>query len=92
MFTNLDFNLLVHIKCNNLNYIIYKYLNGNGDPWFCLKCNSQLFLFVIPVSYTLNNKKIMQHILNSSNMKKFNENKFNNLVLKPPPSLSPLFN
>ena len=29
-------NLWVHIKCNNLNYIDYKYLTGNGDPWFCL--------------------------------------------------------
>ena len=34
----------------------------------------------------------MQHILNSSNMKNCNENEFNNLVLKPPPSLSSLFN
>ena len=38
-------NLWVHIKCNNLNYIDFKYLSGNGDPWFCLKCNSQLFPF-----------------------------------------------
>ena len=29
-------NLWVHIKCNNLNYIDYKYLTGNGNPWFCL--------------------------------------------------------
>ena len=26
----------VHIKCNNLNFIDYQYLNGNDDPWFCL--------------------------------------------------------
>ena len=30
-------NLCVHIKCNNLNYVDYKYLSGNGDTWFCLK-------------------------------------------------------
>ena len=80
-------NLWVHIKCNNLNYIDYKYLSGNGDPWFCLSCNSLLFPFG-----TLHNKKFMHHILNSSNMKNDNKIEFNNLVLKPPPSLSSLFN
>ena len=54
----------VHIKCNNLNYVDNKYLSENDDPWFCLKCNSQLFPFG-----TLDNKKFMQYILNSSNMK-----------------------
>ena len=34
----------------------------------------------------------MQHILNSSNMKNDNENEFNDLVIKPPPSLTSLFN
>ena len=55
--------------------------------WSCLKCNSQLFPFG-----TLDNKKFMQHILNSSNMKNDKKIEFNNLVLKPPPSLSSLFN
>ena len=32
-------NFWIHIKCNNLNYKNYKYLNENGDPWFCLICN-----------------------------------------------------
>ena len=27
-------NLWVHIKCNNLNYIDYKYLSGYGDLAF----------------------------------------------------------
>ena len=76
-------NLWVHIKCNNLNYVDYKYLSGNGDPLFCLKCNSQLFPFI-----TLDNKKLIQHILNSSHMKNCNESEFNNLVLKPPSSKS----
>ena len=53
----------------------------------CLKCNSHLFPFG-----TLDNKKFMQHILNSSSMKNDNEIEFNNLVLKPLPSLSSLFN
>ena len=37
-------NSWVHIKCNNLNFIDYQYVNGNDDPWFCLICNSELFL------------------------------------------------
>ena len=44
-------NLWVNMKCNNLNFRDYQYLNGNDDPWFCLKCNSELFPFG-----TLNNK------------------------------------
>ena len=76
-------NLWVKCKCNDLNYIGYKYLSANGDPWFCLQCNSQLFPFG-----NLDNKKFMQHTLNSSNMKNDNKIEFNNLVLKPPPSLS----
>ena len=71
-------NLGVHIKHNNLNYMGYKYLSGNGDPWFCHKCNSQLFLF-----RTLDNRNLIQHILNSSNMKNDNKIEFSNLVLKP---------
>ena len=80
-------SLWVHIKRKNQNYVDYNYLSGNGDPWFCLKCNS----YVIPI-WTLNNKKCMQHTLNSRNMKNNNENEFNDLVLKSPPSLSLLFN
>ena len=80
-------NLWVHIKCNNLNYVDHKYLSGKGDPWFCLKCKSQLFPFG-----TINNKKITQSILNNGNKKNDIENEINNLVLKPPPSLSSLFN
>ena len=69
-------NLCVHIKCNNLNYIDYKYLSENGYPWFFLKCNSQLFPFG-----TLDNKKFIQHILHISNMKNNNKIEFSNLVL-----------
>ena len=25
--------LWVHIKCNNLNYVDYRYLSGCSDPW-----------------------------------------------------------
>ena len=78
----------MHIKCNNLNFIDYQYLNGNDDPWFCLKCNTELFPFG-----TLNNKTFNQYI-NSSNIqnKDIDQDNSSNLVLKPPPNLKSLFN
>ena len=35
----------VHIKCNDLNYIDYKHLQNSSDPWFCISCCSEIFLF-----------------------------------------------
>ena len=77
----------MHIKCNNLNFLDYQYLNGNDDPWFCLKCNTELFPFG-----NLNNKTLNQYI-NSSNIqnKDIDEDNSSNLVLKPPPNLNSLF-
>ena len=69
-----------------MNYLSYKYFSGNGDPWFCLKCNSQLFSFG-----TLKNKPFIQLIRDKNNIKNTNENESNSLVLNPP-SLSLLFN
>ena len=34
----------VHIKCNHLNYMDYKYLQGCNKPWYCLCCVNTLFL------------------------------------------------
>ena len=28
----------IHMKCNNLNHIDYKYVQGSNDPWFCISC------------------------------------------------------
>ena len=80
-------NLPVLIKCDNLNFIDYQYLNGNDDPWFCLKCNSEFCPFG-----TLNNKTFNQYI-NSNNIqnKEDDEENFSNLVLKPPINLNCLF-
>ena len=38
-------NFWVHIKCNNLNYIDYKYLQSNNDRWYCITCSSLIFPF-----------------------------------------------
>ena len=33
------------MKCNKLNHIDYKYLQGSSDPWYCLSCCSKIFPF-----------------------------------------------
>ena len=80
--------LWVYIKCNNLNFLDYQYLNENDDLWFCLKCNTELFPFG-----TLNNKTFNQYT-NSSNIqnKDIDEANSSNVVLKPPRNLDSLFN
>ena len=45
MLLNVISNFWVHIKYNNLNFIDYKYLQGNNDPWFCVTCSSSRFPF-----------------------------------------------
>ena len=81
-------NLWVHIKCNNLSFIDYQYLNGNDKPWLSLRCNSKLFSFG-----TLNNKTFKQYINSNNIQTKDNaENNFSNVVLKPPPNLNSSFN
>ena len=42
----------VHVKCNKLNHIDYKYLQGSNEPRWCLSCCSKIFPFG-----TLTNKK-----------------------------------
>ena len=78
--------LWMHVKCNNLNFIDYQYLNGNDDPRPCLKYNSELLPFG-----ALNNETFNQYI-NSSNIqnKDNDEDNSSNLVLKPPPNLNSL--
>ena len=29
-------NYWIHINCNNLNYIDYKFLQNSNDPWYCI--------------------------------------------------------
>ena len=37
--------LWVHIKCNNLNYLDYRYLQNNNESWHCIECCSTIFPF-----------------------------------------------
>ena len=74
------YNLWVHIKCNDLNFLDLQYLNGNDDPWFCLKCSTELFPFD-----TLNNKIFNQYINNKNIQNKdIDQDNSSNLVVKLP--------
>ena len=37
--------LWIHIKCNNLNYLGYRYLQNCDESWYCIECCSTIFLF-----------------------------------------------
>ena len=79
----------VHIKCNHLNYIDYKYLQGCNEPWYCLSCTTMHFPFG-----NLNNKKFLGFIIINNNNNNNNKSKNSNssLILKPAPDQALLFN
>ena len=35
----------IHIKCNKLNHIDYKYLQGYNNPWYCISCCGEILPF-----------------------------------------------
>ena len=37
--------LWIHIKCNNLNYLYYRYLQNCDESWYCIECCSASFPF-----------------------------------------------
>ena len=81
--------ILVHPKCNNLNFIDFQHVRGSDNTWFCFKCNTNILPFG-----KLNNLNFQSFILSlieaSSDA---NQNKENStLFLKPPPNLRLLFN
>ena len=78
----------VHIKCNDLNYMDYKYLQGCNKPCYCLSSTNTLFPFG-----NLNNQNFLNLIGNnnaftSSKTKNLNSS----LLLKTTPDLALLFN
>ena len=78
----------VHIKCNRLNYMDYKYLQGCNEPWYCLSCSNTLFPFG-----NLNNQNFLNFIGSNDTTTSSETNNLNSsLLLKPPPDLTLLFN
>ena len=79
----------VHVKCNKLNHIDYKYLQGSNEPWYCLSCCSKIFPFV-----RLTNKDFILFITNclfQQGTKSDSDNE-SLLLLKPPSDLALLYN
>ena len=75
----------VHLRCNKLNLVDYKYRQGSADPWFCLSCCSTILPFG-----NLIDKDFSCSILNKNYIEISNKN--SSVLLKPPPNLELLFN
>ena len=78
----------VHIKCNHLNYMDYKYQQGCNEPWYCLSCTNTLFPFG-----NLNNQNFLTFISNKNTITNNETKNLNSsLLLKPPRDLTLLCN
>ena len=84
----------IDMKCNNLNHIDYKYLQGSNDPWFCISYCNEIFPFG-----TLGNKNFLSMMMVNSSPTAIKNNDVDatninsaSLVLKPSANLSLLFN
>ena len=81
----------IHVKCNSLNHIDAKYLQGSSAPWFCISCCNEIFPFGI-----LTNKILS--IISNYNLTTIKQSDDSNisrrssLALKPSANLSLLFN
>ena len=75
-----------HIKCNDLNYIDYKFLQNSNDPWFCISCCSEIFPFS-----TVKNKNFISNFYDN-NKSKSTVDKDSSLLLKPSGHLKHLVN
>ena len=76
----------VHIKCNDLNFIDYKFLQNSNDPWFCISCCSEIFPFS-----TVKNKNFISNFYDS-NKANNTVDKDSSLLLKPSEHLKQLVN
>ena len=76
----------VHIKCNDLNFIDYKFLQNSNDPWFCISCCSEIFPFS-----TVKNKNFISNFYDSNKANNIVD-KDSSLLLKPSEHLKHLVN
>ena len=84
--------LWIHIKCNNLNYLDYRYLQNCDESWYCIDCCSTIF----PFNSLSSNKNFLACCTNTdSNITQWKdlENDHNSsLSLKPSSDLEILVN
>ena len=55
--------LCFHIKCNNLNYLGYRYLQNSNESWYCMECCSTIF----PFNSLSSNKNFLACCTNTDN-------------------------
>ena len=55
--------LWVHIKCNNLNYLDYRYLQKSLESWYCIECCNTIF----PFNSLSTNKNFLACCMNTDN-------------------------
>ena len=84
--------LWVHIKCNSLNYLDYRYLQNSNESWYCIECCSTIF----PFNSLFNNKNFLSCFKTTDNNNTYwinLENDHNgSLSLKPSSNLELLVN
>ena len=85
--------LWLHIKCNNFNYLDYRYLQNSNKSWYCIECCSTIF----PFNSLLSNKNFFSCCTNTDNNNNTHwidlENDHNSsLSLKPSSNLELLVN
>ena len=65
------------IKCNDPNYIDYKFLQSSNDPWVVFSCCSETF----PFNTVKNNKNISSIFYDSNNKSKTPDDKDGSLLI-----------
>ena len=55
--------LCIHIKCNKLNYLDYRYLQNCDESWYCIDCCSTIF----PFNSLSSNKNFLSCCTNTDN-------------------------
>ena len=84
--------LWIHIKCNNFNYLDYRYLQNYDESWYCIECCSTIF----PFNSSSSNKNFLACCTNfDSNITKWKDlenDHDSSLLLKPSSNLELLVN
>ena len=75
----------LHLRCNKLNPVDYKYIQGSTVPWICFSCCSTILPFG-----KLTNKDFFTSVLHRNNIEISNKSSY--VLLNPTPNLAFLFN
>ena len=81
----------IHLKCNNLNYLDYRYLQNCDESCYCIECCSRIYPFN---SLSINKNLLACCTTDSNTMQwKYPENDHDSsLLLKLSPNLEVLVN